>query len=218
MLGDLIARLWAAHLTAGAAIADTLGAHAVARFGEAESIAIVPSNAITEALAPLPVAALRIDPEIAAELHRFGLKRIEQLLASSRAPLVLRFGETLIRRLDQALGQAAEPVASHVPERTARRAAPWDKGPGQLRSQGGRELAGRTREIAREAVSRRSQPDRSRQYLQPPSLGYIVWSLPVLGPDVTNAAGSRIGFNSEGSLGRRTRPSNMAPSEMARVW
>lgn len=117
MLAEIVRRLQAANIAAHAAIADTLGAaHAVARFGNAAPMSVVPPGEAARTLAPLPVLALRVAPEIAAELRRFGFKRIEQLLAAPRAPLLLRFGEDLIRRLDQALGHAAEPVAGVIPE------------------------------------------------------------------------------------------------------
>lgn len=117
MLGLIARRLARAGIAARAAIADTLGAaHGMARFGEANAIAIVAPGETAAALAPLPVAALRVDPGIAAELRRFGLKRVGQLLVAPRAPLVLRFGDDLIRRLDQALGHAAEPIAAVTPK------------------------------------------------------------------------------------------------------
>ena len=68
---------------------------------------------------PLPVAALRIEPEIAAGLATMGLPRVADLAARPRAPLAARFGETLIRRLDQALGRADEPITPRLPVPTA---------------------------------------------------------------------------------------------------
>lgn len=64
-----------------------------------------------QALAPLPVAALRIDPDSAAALARLGLRRIGDLTGMPRAALARRFGRDLVRRLDQALGVEPEPVS-----------------------------------------------------------------------------------------------------------
>ena len=51
--------------------------------------------------------------------RRLGLERIGELLAMPRAPLQRRFGETLLLRLDQALGRAPEPFEPIVPEAAA---------------------------------------------------------------------------------------------------
>jgi protein ImuB len=67
------------------------------------------------ALAGLPVAALRIDAETATGLARLGLRRVGDLAGMPRAALARRFGTGLVRRLDQALGLAAEPVSPARP-------------------------------------------------------------------------------------------------------
>ena len=98
-----------------AAIADTLGAAwAIARFGGKAAIT-VPRHATRQALAGLPVAALRLEPEIAALLVRLGLRRIGELYGLSRAALAARFGDSVALRLDQALGDAAEPLSPLPP-------------------------------------------------------------------------------------------------------
>ena len=97
------------------AVAATPGAaHALARHG-GEAIALCPSGSQAEALAPLPVAALRVDETVAGAARRLGIERIGDLLAMPRAPLQRRFGKTLLARLDQALGAAAEPFDPVVP-------------------------------------------------------------------------------------------------------
>ncbi|OBY25426.1 Y-family DNA polymerase [Leisingera sp. JC1] len=63
------------------------------------------------ALAPLPVAALRLDSATVAQLNRLGLRRIGDLLGQPRASLARRFGQGLVLRLDQAMGSAPEPVS-----------------------------------------------------------------------------------------------------------
>ncbi|UVO50407.1 DNA polymerase Y family protein [Sphingomonas sp. SUN019] len=66
-------------------------------------------------LAPLPVAALRLDPTATNLLARLGVDTIGELLAIPRAPLVQRFGRAIVQRLDQATGAAAEPLDPVVP-------------------------------------------------------------------------------------------------------
>jgi len=110
---DLLGRLCRQGFSARAAIADTVGcAWAVARFGEE---AIVPSDATRAALAPLPVAALRLASEIATRLREVGLKTIADLLPRPRAALAARFGTELILRLDQALGVDEEAITPRQP-------------------------------------------------------------------------------------------------------
>jgi protein ImuB len=124
LAADLMTRLDRRQITGQIAIADTLGAAwAMARFAEAgESIHILPSGEARAALAPLPVAALRIDPEIAQGLRRVGLKRVGDLYAMPRDALARRFGETVVQRLDQAQGNLPEPLSplGEVPSRRVR--------------------------------------------------------------------------------------------------
>jgi protein ImuB len=110
LLDDLLRRFTAAHIHARAALADTIGAaHALARFAQAPLTIAAPGK--TEAaLAKLPIAALRLDPELADRLRRLGFETIGGLAAIPRAPLRLRFGEEPLRRLDQAFGRLAEPL------------------------------------------------------------------------------------------------------------
>ncbi|MDJ0627437.1 MAG: DNA polymerase Y family protein [Rhodobacter sp.] len=67
------------------------------------------------ALAPLPVAALRLPAETSTELNRLGLRRVGDLAGMPRAALARRFGGDLVRRLDQALGMEPEPVSPAKP-------------------------------------------------------------------------------------------------------
>ncbi|WP_205520906.1 DUF6504 family protein, partial [Propylenella binzhouense] len=121
MLARIASKLERAGVTVRAAIADTLGAaHAVARFG-GEPVSVVAPGRTAETLARLPVAALRLEPEVAGDLHRFGFKRLGQLYGEPRAPLNLRFGAELGRRLDQALGRAFEAITPLFPEEAPRR-------------------------------------------------------------------------------------------------
>ena len=102
--------------TARIAVAGTTGAaYALARFG-GEPLMLCPSGAETEALAAMPLAALRIDNKALGTAGRLGLERIGELVAMPRAPLQRRFGSGLLLRLDQALGRAPEPFDPIVPE------------------------------------------------------------------------------------------------------
>ncbi len=106
----LLAAIAARGFGARAAIAPTRGgAWGLARFGP-ERIAIVGPTELAAAIAPLPVAALRVEPEVAAALEQVAVVRIGDLLALPRRSLVDRFGKALMRPLDRALGRAFEGV------------------------------------------------------------------------------------------------------------
>ena len=110
---DLISRLDMQGLEACAAVADTPGcAWGVARYGVAH---IVPCDGAREALLRLPLAALRLAPERVEALAQVGLKLIADVIDLPRSPLAARFGESLIRRLDQALGREDEPITPCLP-------------------------------------------------------------------------------------------------------
>lgn len=110
MLTGMINRLHALGFTARAAIAESWGAaHALARFG-CEAVTILPEGSVREALAPLPLAALRLDAHLVNELKVLGFRRIGELAAAPRAPITLRFGPEVGRRLDQAHGILSEPI------------------------------------------------------------------------------------------------------------
>lgn len=110
MLSGLVNRLEASGIAARAAIADSWGAaHALARFHADPVFAASPGDG-GAAADPLPVAGLRLEPETAGALRLLGFSRIGALRLAPRAPLVLRFGPLLGRRLDQLEGRIAEPV------------------------------------------------------------------------------------------------------------
>jgi protein ImuB len=62
------------------------------------------------ARAPLPIAALRLPRDMVDELRRLGFECVSDLLTKPHAPLALRFGPELGRRLDQAVGRLNEPI------------------------------------------------------------------------------------------------------------
>ncbi len=117
MIADLVQRLRAAGLAARAAMAPSWGAaHALARFGPHPMEVVAPER-LAAALAPLPIAAMRLATDMVDGLRRLGFDTVGELAAQPRAPLLLRFGPELGRRLDQALGQAFEIVTPiEVPE------------------------------------------------------------------------------------------------------
>ena len=78
---------------------------------EGHDVRIAPAGQSYGALSPLPIAALRLEPEVTAQLSRLGLRRIGDLLGQPRAALARRFGKGLVLRLDQAMGSAPEPVS-----------------------------------------------------------------------------------------------------------
>lgn len=76
---------------------------------------IAPPGQSYGALSPLPVAALRLEDTMVAQLNRLGLRRVGDLLGQPRASLARRFGRGLVLRLDQAMGSAPEPVSPARP-------------------------------------------------------------------------------------------------------
>jgi protein ImuB len=81
----------------------------------AQAPRIAPVGQTRQAIGPLPVAALRLDPEAIEGLNRLGLRRIEDLFGTPRAGLARRFGRHMVQRLDQALGVEPEPVSPARP-------------------------------------------------------------------------------------------------------
>ena len=97
------------------AVADTAGAaHALARHSGG-SITLCPSGGEAEAIAPLPLDSLRLEKDVVSAARRLGIDRIGDLIAMPRGPLARRFGQSLLTRLDQALGRVPEPLEPIVP-------------------------------------------------------------------------------------------------------
>ncbi len=91
------------------------GAAPVRGGGGAAAARIAAPGQTRTALAPLPVAALRLPSDVVAQLGRLGLRRIDELAGQPRAALARRFGKDLVLRLDQALGLVPEPVSPANP-------------------------------------------------------------------------------------------------------
>jgi protein ImuB len=113
LAADLARRLDRQSITHRIAIAGSLGAaSALVRFAASqEKPALPPTGGERDALAPLPIAALRLDPVTVQGLRRVGLKRIGELYPMPRDALARRFGETVAQRLDQALDLLPEPLS-----------------------------------------------------------------------------------------------------------
>lgn len=95
--------------TVRAAVAGTaMAARALAHHAAGT---LVPPGAEAEAVAPLPVEALRLDPLAAHGLRRAGLKTIGQVAARMRAELAQRFGAEMLAELDHALGRDERPIS-----------------------------------------------------------------------------------------------------------
>ncbi len=117
LLDELTARVERAGWSCRVALADTAGlAWALARWGRG---GVAAPGDREQSLAPLPVAALRLEPPTVEALSRVGLKTVGQLIDTPRAPLARRFGPEVLARLDQALGLKGE---AQAPEKERR---PW---------------------------------------------------------------------------------------------
>jgi protein ImuB len=91
------------------AMADTIGAAwAIAHFGNEPFI--LKKGEQATALLTLPPASLRLDPEIIERLHKLGLRQVKSFINMSRSALRIRFGQNLIQRLNQALGEENEVI------------------------------------------------------------------------------------------------------------
>ncbi|MGR8925327.1 Y-family DNA polymerase [Rhizobium leguminosarum] len=110
MLTSIANRFRAKGLTARVAIADTWGAaNACARAINRETV-IVPRGETVRAVEKLPISLLRLPEKIVGDLRTLGFKTIGELANTPRAPLTLRFGPEVGRRLDQMFGRTPEPI------------------------------------------------------------------------------------------------------------
>lgn len=93
------------------AIAPTVGAAwAIASFGQPNR-AVAADESLPDLLAPLPIAALRLEEELIETLVHLGIETIGQLMHLPRQTLPARFGASILLRLDQVLGRVDEPLA-----------------------------------------------------------------------------------------------------------
>lgn len=112
LLNDLLARFFHQGFGVRAALASTPGAAwAAARYVTGT---VVEPGEEEELMAPLPLAALRLDAPIRASLEGVGLRVAGALMNTPRAPLVRRFGKVITLRLDQALGRIEEAISPRL--------------------------------------------------------------------------------------------------------
>jgi protein ImuB len=113
-LKEIVLKLRAAGFDARAAIADTMGAAwAVARYATRRPI--IGSGEQATAIAGLPPAALRLEPEVLEKLQKLGFRTIGPLLEIAPQSLRRRFGKDLLLRIGQASGLVEEYLEALVP-------------------------------------------------------------------------------------------------------
>jgi protein ImuB len=113
LLEDLLARLEGFGLTAFGAIA---GAPATARaLARSTRRVIVPAGRESEAVRPLPISALGLDPARLQALSRAGLKTVADLIDRPRSPLAARFGADCVERLERLAGISEHPISPRRP-------------------------------------------------------------------------------------------------------
>lgn len=113
-LKEIVTRLESKGYYARAAIADTIGtAWAIARFGRTKPI--IESGAEADALLNLSPIALRLETPVLERLHKLGLTTIQSFIGMPRQALRRRFGEGLLQKLSQALGQEVEYIQAIQP-------------------------------------------------------------------------------------------------------
>jgi len=122
LLNDMLYRLARFGFAARAALADTPGAAwAVAHYGVAkrertkDGHQVIAPGRMRAALAELPLRSLRLLPTEVDGLEHLGFRAIGDLYGIPRGALVRRFGDGVMRRLDQALGHEDEPLSPHRP-------------------------------------------------------------------------------------------------------
>jgi protein ImuB len=116
LLQDFLRRLRRNGVKAKAAVADTpAAAWAAARFG---AMTIVPPGRMADAIAGLPVAALRLSAETVEGLRSAGFERIGAIMMKPKGPFIRRFGPEVMRRLAQALGHEPDLIEPLFPRET----------------------------------------------------------------------------------------------------
>lgn len=110
MLARIANQFRAKGLTARVAIADTWGAANACARAISREVVIVPRGETVRAVEKLPLSLLRLPDKIVGDLRTLGFKTIGELANTPRAPLTLRFGPEVGRRLDQLFGRTPEPI------------------------------------------------------------------------------------------------------------
>lgn len=105
---EVLGRLARMGLSAVGAVAGTAGAAiALVRAGWG---GLVPPGEEEATIAPLSLAALKLEPTLVGALQGLGLRDVGSVAAQPRPALVRRFGAGLARGLDEALGRVTRPI------------------------------------------------------------------------------------------------------------
>jgi protein ImuB len=96
----------------GALAGTAMAARALARCRDG---IVVPSGEESKAVAPLPIAALNLDPGVTHAFRRAGLKTVGQAASRKRSEIASRFGAATVFTLDEALGHAERPISPRLP-------------------------------------------------------------------------------------------------------
>lgn len=106
-LNEIVNRLKSKGYDVHSAISDTIGTSwAIARFGKVTPI--IKSGDQASALLTLPPAALRLEGSVIDRMHKLGFRTIASFITIPRSALRRRFGQDLLLKLRQALGQEQE--------------------------------------------------------------------------------------------------------------
>jgi protein ImuB len=108
LLQQACAGLRRAGFAVRAALAGT--AEAAAALARVSDGLIVPPGEDLAAVRPLPLATLRLPPDVVSGLSRLGLQTVGDALRQPRGPLARRFGQGLLNALDGVSGMRSRPV------------------------------------------------------------------------------------------------------------
>lgn len=112
---DVVSHFHQSGIVAKVAVAETWGAsYALARYRIAQ-VTIIEPGKTNEVLLKMPVEALRLPAATLDGLRILGFDLVGELASQPRAPLTLRFGPELFRRIDMAFGRLAEPISPIEP-------------------------------------------------------------------------------------------------------
>ncbi len=109
LLGRALAGLARQGMTARGVVADGAAAALALARGGASGL-LVPPGGDAAAVARLPLAALGLDAATVTALSRLGLRRVEDISRQPRGPLTRRFGQALLRAVDEASGLLHRPL------------------------------------------------------------------------------------------------------------
>ncbi|MCA9258767.1 MAG: DNA polymerase Y family protein [Planctomycetales bacterium] len=111
-----VRRGYQVRLAVGESVGAAWAAAHYADFPSDSAWLAIPAGQTIAVLAGLPLVALRLSSAIVERLHHLGVTRLGQVLALPRDALRARFGDELLRRLDQALGVVEEPIDCQAPQ------------------------------------------------------------------------------------------------------